>query len=343
MSPLPPPPTQRGVALGLFASDPAYDYGPLLAEIKATGATDVLISVVWAQPRIDSAHIRRSDLPSTLTAADATVLRTLLQARKQGLRVTLFPIVRLEQHTAKEWRGRIAPTAGVDAWFSSYGEFMNVMADLATRGGAARLSVGSEFLSLEHHESKWRALIVEVRQRFSGGLLYSANWDHYERVPFWDALDEIGVTAYFELASDPHSVGVGVGVGVGVDVAVADAQMRAAWEGPRRELLAFAQRVGKPLVVSEVGYPSRSTAAWHPWDETASGDLDFELQTRLYRVFCDSWKHSGVAGFYFWNWFGFGGFNDGGYTPRGKPAAAEMTRCLADSAWAGGSRGTKNP
>ena len=317
-------PTERGVALGLFASDPGYDYGHLLDEIQATGASDVLIAVVWAQQRVDSARVHRSHRPTTTTANDATVLRTLRQARDRSLRVTLFPIVRLEEHRADEWRGRIAPLAGVDAWFSSYSDYLLVMADLAQQGGAQRLSVGSELLSMERHERHWRALIARVRGRFDGALLYSANWDHYEPLRFWDALDAIGVTAYFELAPDPRN-----------NKSNDDDDLLRAWVAPRRALLDFARRQRKPLVLTEVGYPSRTTAAWHPWDETARADLDVALQARLYRAFCASWKHTDVAGFYVWNWFGFGGDNDGGYTPRGKPAAQALARCLADKAWDG--------
>ncbi len=32
------PPLQRGIALGLFAEDPAFSYAPLLEEIKRSGA-----------------------------------------------------------------------------------------------------------------------------------------------------------------------------------------------------------------------------------------------------------------------------------------------------------------
>ncbi len=307
------------MALGLFASDPDYDYGPLLQEIKSVGASDVLVAVVWAQARVDSARVHRSQTPSTRSPDDDTVLRTLLQARALGLSVTLFPIVRLEEHRPEEWRGRIAPKAGVDAWFSSYGDFIAGMADLAARGGAQRFSVGSELLSLERHEQLWRALIADVRRRFSGQLLYSANWDHFQSIPFWDAVDEIGITAYFELAPQ-----------AGNDD---DDALGRAWTQPQRELLAFARHHHKPLVLTEVGYPSQTTAAWHPWDETARAHLDLELQARLYGVFCQSWKNSDVAGFYVWNWFGFGGEGDGGYTPRGKPAAAVLARCLTDAAW----------
>jgi hypothetical protein len=315
-----PTATQKGVALGLFAADPAWDYGPLLDELQGAGATDVLVAVVWAQPRIDSARIHRSRAPTTTSPDDATVVRTLLHVRDRGMRATLFPIERLELHTREEWRGRIAARAGVDAWFDSYRDFVVVMAGLAAEGGAARFSVGSELLSVEHEEARWRALIKEVRRRFSGRLLYSANWDHYRQVPFWDAVDEVGVTAYFELAGDD-------------DDEVSDDELQAAWAAPKRELLAFAASRRQPLVITEVGYPAKETAAWHPWDETARAAVDVELQARLYDAFCAAWKREPLDGFYVWNWFGFGGDDDGGYTPRGKPAARALARCLRDPAW----------
>ena len=40
-----------------------------------------------------------------------------------------------------------------------------------------------------------------MRRRFSGKLVYSANWDHYLPVSFWDRVDYLGVTAYFELTT----------------------------------------------------------------------------------------------------------------------------------------------
>ncbi|HEY4224077.1 MAG TPA: hypothetical protein VGO62_22135, partial [Myxococcota bacterium] len=154
-------PAQRAVALGLFASDSSYDYAGLLDELRALGAHRVQLDVVWTQETQASARIHRR--PGT-SPDDDTVARTIREARDRGLAVELFPIVRLEQHAPKEWRGTIAPTAGVDAWFSSYRDFVVTMADLAERGGAARLSVGSELVSLEKEDAHWRALIAEVRR-----------------------------------------------------------------------------------------------------------------------------------------------------------------------------------
>ncbi len=48
-------------------------------------------------------------------------------------------------------------------------------------------------------DARWRRLISEVRERYTGRLTYAANFDQYELVTFWDDLDVIGVNAYFPL------------------------------------------------------------------------------------------------------------------------------------------------
>ena len=76
------------------------------------------------------------------------------------------------------------------------------------------------------------------------------------------------------------------------------------------------------------------TAARYPWDETRKAPSDLQLQRELYAAFCESFAGQPVIdGVYFWNWFGFGGPKDTGYTPRGKPAAEAMKSCLANPAW----------
>lgn len=308
---------QRGVGLGLFATDEQYDYAHLLDEIVAHGATDVLVVVPWYQSDVGAHDIAPRE---GYSPADETVLRTLQQAKARGLRTSLLPIVRLIHRTPTEWRGRIEPRAGVELWFETYQRFLVRMGQLAAAGGADRLGVGSELLSLERHEARWRALIQRVREVTPSRLYYSANWDHFEPIRFWDALDEVGVTAYFELSSN--------------DETPSPEQLRAAWREPARALKALRARTGKPLVVTELGYPSIQSAARYPWDETRKAPLDLALQATLYDAACGALVEAkGIDGLYFWNWFGFGGAHDATYTPRGKPAAAAMRRCLVQPRW----------
>lgn len=309
------PPTERfvrGVALGLFSGDPGWDYGALIDEIRARGATDVLVVVNAVQSDRFSSDIemRRGHSPSEVTLA-----RTLRQIRDAGMRAALMPVVRLAERQPHEWRGVIAPADGLDAWFASYGRFVLPLARVAEAERVGRFVVGSELSSLEAYGPRWRTLIHDVRAVFTGTITYSANWDHANAVPFWDALDEVGLTAYFPLGSD----------------ALASARAVAeAWKVPRTVVENLGTKLGKPVLVTEIGYPSRQGAATRPWDDSATAPVDLDAQRRLYRGFCDAFAETpSVSGFYVWNWFGFGGPRDGGFTPRGKPAAAELENCFA--------------
>jgi hypothetical protein len=302
----------RGVALGLFATDPNWDYGALVGEIASRGATDVLVVVNAYQ-----SNRFASDIGSRVgrTPAEATVARTLRQVREAGMRAALMPVVRLETRAAHEWRGVIAPADGLDAWFAAYGRFVLPLARVAAAEGAHRLVVGSELSSLERYDARWRDLIAEIRDVFGGRLVYSANWDHAEKVPFWDALDEAGITGYFPIAEEGEP---------------SAASLSRAWRGPLAKMRALAKRVAKPLLVTEIGYASRRGAGARPWDDAGRGDIDLLTQQRLYSGFCDAFAEaSSVSGFYVWNWFGFGGPRDAGFTPRGKPAATELATCFA--------------
>jgi hypothetical protein len=302
---------QRGVALGLFATDPEWDYGSMLREIRALGATDVEIGVPWSQAGLEVPTIARRD---GLSPSNATIQRTLRQAHALGLRVLLFPIVRVEVREPSEWRGRIRfeDPALADAWWASYAAFIGDMARLAHDEGVERLSIGSELLALEQERPRWEALIGEVRRNYDGRLLYSANWDHFDGVAFWDLVDEAGVTGYFELTRKR---------------APSAEELNRGWRRAKDALRAFAHRAGKPLILTEVGYPSLDGANMRPWDETRKADVDVDEQRQCYEVFADATRGASfIRGVYFWNWFGIGGPNDTGYSPRGKPAAAVIER-----------------
>lgn len=318
-----PGPRTLGVALGLFASDPAYDYGPMLGELRRRGATDTLIVYNWYQHDARAHHIRPRH---GKTPDEATVRRTIRQARALGLRVTLMPVVRLHHRTAREWRGVIQPAAGVEAWFISYRAFVRDAAQIARDEGVARLVVGSELTSMVAERARWLALIEEVRGVFAGPLLYSANWDSFQRVTFWDALDAIAVTGYFELPVTATTAGA------------IRREARDAWTPHREALRALGARHKKPVLITELGYPTREDAAQRPWDERVTTApvtaRALHTQAALFAGFCDAFAGSGaIDGVFFWNWFGHGGPTDPTYTPRGKPAAAALARCLRPHRW----------
>jgi len=307
---------QRGVALGLFAEDVSFSYAPLLNEIASLGATHVALIVPWYQTHGASTVLRPHTRLSPSLEAIADAIRL---ARRAGLQVTLFPIVRLaEPRSPKEWRGTLAP-ADRDAWFASYGERLADLASLGALTGASRLVVGSELSSLDGDLAHWRPLVERMRALFSGPLMYSANWDHYRDARLFDLVDEIGVVAYFNLREPDGSSDVPA--------------LTARWRSLRREIESNLASFAKPFVLSELGYRSRAGSTAAPWDEVKGGVPDLDEQTRAFQAFREAWTASGqaqsrLAGLYVWNWYGYGGPATTGYTPRGKPAVDVVRQIL---------------
>jgi hypothetical protein len=306
------PPAQRGVALGLYSEDPDWDYGEFLDEIAAAGATHVSIVVPWFVETIRDTEVFAHP---RYTAPMSTVERCIRDARARGLEVFLFPILRVEDRSDGGWRGTLAPR-DVDAFFASYTGFVLRFAALAERLCVPLLSIGSELASMEGHERSWRLLIGEVREAYGGALTYSSNWDHYEQVGFFDDLDYAGVTGYFELVDKNQTP----------PPEPETDELIHGWREQHLRLMRWQRRVGKPLLLTEVGYLSQRGAAARPWDEGADEPLDLELQRRCYEAVRRVWDgERRLAGLYFWNWFGWGGPDSNEYTPRDKPAAAELS------------------
>jgi hypothetical protein len=295
---------QRGVALGLYWREPWRDYAEPLREIAALGADTVSLVVTWAQEHTRSIEIGRDEEE---TRPDGVVVDAIADAHAAGLRVMLFPILKVRTRGPGEWRGTIAPE-DVEAWFESYTAFLLHYARLAEAQGVAAFSVGSELGSMERYEGHWRAALARVREVFSGEVLYSANWDHYHRTPFWDAVDRIGLTAYYELTGS-------------LEARPDTAALAKAWAPIQAELVRFSRAQGRPFLFTEVGYYSQAGTAWHPWDYTRTGAVDLEAQLLCYRAFYEVWRDvPELTGVFFWHWWGEGGPEDGSYNPRGKPA-----------------------
>lgn len=308
---------QRGVALGLFAEDIGFSYAPLLAEIAAVGATHVALVVSVHQTDAASTDLRLHTRLSPSLSALADAIRA---ARREHLEVTVLPIVRLAApRSPDEWRGTLAP-ADRAAWFRRYGDLLGDLASIAELCGASRLVVGSELSTLDGPEDlpSWRLVIDRVRALFHGRLVYSANWDHYRAAALFDLVDEDGVVAYFPLRPG------------GAAPADAESLLRG-WRALRAEIEAWRTSRPHPFVFTEVGYRSRSGSTAEPWNEAPGGTVDLDEQRRGFQAFRRAWAGApSLAGAYVWNWYGWGGTGSHAYTPRGKPAEAEVRQLLGE-------------
>lgn len=276
-----------------------------LRQMRALGVRWVAVVVIWYQADRAASEIMPDPHRSL---PDETVISMLRRLRAFGLRAFLRPMVDL--HDGR-WRGEIALANEDqrDAWFHSYERFLTHYAELAAQEGVALLSVGVELEQMVQHEHRWRELIARVREIYPGPLTYSANWDSFAQVPFWDALDYVGIDAYFDLDVSPEPT---------VEA------LRAAWQPWIRQLREFAAQVRKPVLFTEIGVRSVQGASRHPWDWAYQAPISMQEQANYYEAFFRVlWRQPWLAGIYLWAWVpGRAGPEDPSYTVSGKPAAS---------------------
>lgn len=258
-----------------------------LRGLKDTGASWVAITPAWYQSSWNASTIYEH---ATRSPSEQTLRDVIRAAKAEGLKVAMKP-----QLAALDgaWSGFFAPQ-DANQWLASYRSYALAAAALAGQEGADLFIVGTELreLTKPSHTAFWRGLIGEVRDRYRGEVSYDANWQgEYDHVEFWDALDLIGISANFPVATT-------------LDASVED--MVSGWRGGVgshwfRDLEALHERTQKPIFFAEIGYQSRNGAALRPWG--TNGGLDAEEQARAYQAAFEVWKDvPWLRGMLFWSW-----------------------------------------
>ena len=349
--PPPTPPTppvttmaQRGITFTngkycpniTFASEAA---GRSLRQLADTGASHVAIVVSLFQRHHNSTEIVAFHSPGRVgprgyytfvTATDAEVEAAIDRAHALGLQVMLKPQIDLYDDNASYWRGSIGQACGLqntthscqrfwNAWFESYGAWLVHFARLAARKRVAQLSVSCELVSASPQATHWRRLIGRVRRVFNGALTDAANWGYLNATggeifnkTWWDAVDYIGVDAYWPIAGNTHAARV------------------AAWGPILRKLEGLSRRFDRPLLFTEIGYCKNCSTRAGAQD---SAQENLAFQDDHYRAALAAVRPAVRAGWfrgmYFWSWNTdpAGTTAAGGcITPQGKPAEQTLTR-----------------
>jgi hypothetical protein len=266
-------------------------------------------------------------------ATDEQLIAILTRAKQRSMRTILLPIVLLDHPTGKEWRGIIKPDDW-DRWWLSYDKFLDRFIRISNKANVDVLCVGSELNSAEPQLDHWRRVIAQTRKRFNGLLSYSSNWDRFYLVEFWKELDVMCVSSYFELIEDEEEDPARKGA-----PPPSVEQLAKTWHTERDKMLAFAKKIEKPMLISEVGYPSLSWAAEHPWNYVAPAGTkaDHEAQARCWAAFFAAWTDvftgtdRSAAGVlcYHWDPYYHGEEKDIGYGVDGKPALKVIREAFA--------------
>ncbi len=271
-----------------------------------TGATWLEIPVLFSQATAYSTSVVAGTNAPGLDAF-ANGIRA---AHALGFHVFFIPLSGVS--TPGGWAGIIqfGTEQQEQAWFESYWNTLKPYAEIAQENGVEQMAIGTELQWLEGNApaSLWNELIAGVHSVFKGTLTYDLNWPSLYQAPTsWmknPDLAMIGISEYISLIDDPAWVDPNT--------------MTTLWHNRVRNLIdAFCARLGKLILISEIGYPNTSDALFNPWYALSTAPHDPAEQAAAYvaalaNVFAD--QH--IAGVFFWGWD-----NVGTLAIKGQPAA----------------------
>ncbi len=221
----------------------------------------------------------------------AWIARPIAWAHERGLKILIKPHLAY-WGSGFSWRGeiRFEDAAASARFHSDYRTWISALAKVSQ--GTDAFCVGTELEGTTEAESEWRGHVKSVRQALPKvPLTYAANWDRYQKVSFWDAVDVIGVQAYFPLVAHER--------------VPSDAELQAGWKRVLAGLRTYAQKLDRKVLFTELGYDCNPLAASQPWKGTRRGSAaGRELQGRCLEVALKAVEaEPSVVGLFLWKDF----------------------------------------
>ena len=278
-----------GYVLAQWWHDAYYSADKVIDEMHNSGVQYVEIVITRY---MNDLHDRGIYVDSQKTPTDDSVAHVISYIKKKGMTPILKPHVDLY---SGDWRGEIGKYYSTQDWkdfFWNYTQFITHYADLANKHGATNIfNVGTELDGTEGHSDEWREVIRNVRKELPAHtqILYGCNWyPDVNAVNWWDAVDLIGVDAYYPLSQKTNP---------------SLSELKSAWKPIMDNLHQTSKKFGnKKIVFAEAGYASYPDAAKHP-NLCCYGSNDNDLQARLYQAFFEEvWGQPWFGGVFWWDW-----------------------------------------
>jgi len=277
-------------------------------KIKPLGVNWLAVVVTCYQDTIHSTQIEcKYDSKSP---TDEDVRHVIQYAHSLGIKIMLKPHVDLSDDTS-HFRSQITfdNEDSWNAWFASYTLFIQHYARLAQELGVEYFVVGTELQGTYKREAQWRQVIQSVRQIYKGPLTYAAMTDdEISNITWWDALDAIGIDAYYSLTQSYNPT---------------VPELVKAWQPIIVTLGELSERWNRPVIFTEIGYQSLAGTNQMS-SKTDTTTLDLQEQANCYQAVFEALKgKSWWRGVFWWGWdtsLNDGGPQDTGYTGKNKPA-----------------------
>ncbi len=312
---------------GEYASPAAAES---LGKLADTGNQWVCIAFAGRMKTYDTPSIQfAADEPRMIT--DDELRRAIHLTREHGMRVILKPMVICDDDTWRAWikfyrpvtdderargiTGTIDPWQGMPQrldgmvpdeekwaqWWDDFSAFLLHYAAIAEDEHVPLLCLGCEMNSTERLEQRWRELIERIRGVYSGQLTYDVNHGREDQVAWWDAVDLVSVSAYYQVPPP-----AGETIEQAAEQTTPLSQIVAALEPSKDHLAKLSARTGKPILFIETGVTNVRGCARYPWAhpvEHLDSPLDQQEQVNYYQgMFEVFWDEPWFMGFCWWDW-----------------------------------------
>jgi hypothetical protein len=259
----------------------SYYIPQALLNAQAIGSNIVILSPSWTYTSVSPLEFVPAPGQDPLWIDSAIMVS---QARGLGLNVALFPTPHFPANAATFWQNAPRDAQWWQAWYARYRAFAVNYADLAAQSGAQTLILGGDWISPAmpggkladgspsnlpaDSEAQWKSIIAEVRQHFSGQVLWALPYTKATLETPLDFLRDVdGVYLLWSatLSANPSAT-----------------KTDFANEAGRlldNEISPLASLLNKPIILA-VSYPSAAGAAGGCIPDGSGGCLDWALLSR---------------------------------------------------------------
>jgi len=313
----------KGFSWGTFGQNGDYrgtkaeESMKLMAETNANCASIVFAMTMKTKNSTEILF----DKTNPYMASDDDVQNAIRLAKVNNLKVILKPVINCADGT---WRARIEPK-DCNLWWQNYTAAMLHYAKLAQDTNCQAFCIGCEMISTEDAASPWRTMIAEIRKHYKGALVYNTNHGREGKINWWDAVDIIGISAYYPVGTTNITAALAEDVN-NVDKKSSIGQMKKNWGPIRQNLRQLAVKWNRPILFAEIGVRSAKGSSAMPWEYYNDWPYDADEQARYYQAALEMfWDEPWFAGFAWWAWHSElypkeQGQKDRSFCPYGKPA-----------------------
>jgi len=262
---------------------------------------------------------------------DDEIRRAIDLARQQGMKVILKPVVNCRDQTWRAWIKFFRPTTqekqaqGItgeldpwgpepvmregmvkdlkkwDVWWGNFTAFVVHYAKIAEEKQVPLFCLGCEMNSTEEFEQKWRELIAQVRKVYTGKITYNVNHGRESQLPWWDAVDLISISGYYEVPPPG-----GQSLKEAVQHTTPKEQIVERLQSVKQQLVKVHTQTGKPILFIETGVTSVRGCARYPWSHPNAfmeQPVDQQEQANYYQAMFEVfWDEPWFRGFCWWDW-----------------------------------------